>query len=156
VNQTNLLNFVPTRPIRDIANEYVEAFCQLYEPNAYIDRVTHYYLKVGKPRWQTFAKSATLGRPSLPSWTDLRAFAIVVWRQGFKRDTRWRFWRSLLTIARRNPDNFVQYLEALAHNEHFLEYRSIVTREIEQQLEHLPPEPTLAPIREAASSLQAA
>jgi hypothetical protein len=50
----------------------------------------------------------------------------------------------------------VQYLEALAHNEHFLEYRSIVTREIEQQLEHLPPEPTLAPIRGAASSLQAA
>ena len=36
VNQTNLLNFKPTRPIRDIANEYVEAFCALYEPNAYI------------------------------------------------------------------------------------------------------------------------
>ena len=27
VNQTNLLNFVPTRPIREIANEYVDAFC---------------------------------------------------------------------------------------------------------------------------------
>ena len=27
VNQTNLLNFRPTRPIQDIANEYVEAFC---------------------------------------------------------------------------------------------------------------------------------
>jgi hypothetical protein len=27
VNQTNLLNFLPTRPIRDIANEYVDAFC---------------------------------------------------------------------------------------------------------------------------------
>ena len=45
VNQTNLLNFVPTRPIRDIANEYVDAFCQLYEPHAYIDRVCSYYLK---------------------------------------------------------------------------------------------------------------
>jgi hypothetical protein len=50
----------------------------------------------------------------------------------------------------------VQFLEALAHNEHFLEYRSIVTREIQQQLAHLPPEPTLARTREDASSLQAA
>ena len=156
VNQTNLLNFVPTRPIRDIAHEYVEAFCQLYEPNAYIDRVTHYYLKVGKPRWQAFAQSATLGRPSLPNWVDLRAFAIVVWRQGLKRDTRWRFWRSLFTIARRNPENFVQFLEALAHNEHFLEYRSIVTREIQQQLAHLPPEAATASTPDEAAALQAA
>ena len=42
VNQTNLLNFEPTRLIRDIANEYVDAFCALYEPNAYMDRVYSY------------------------------------------------------------------------------------------------------------------
>ena len=49
VNQTNLLNFKPTRPIRDIANEYVDAFCALYEPNAYMDRVYSSYLKMGPP-----------------------------------------------------------------------------------------------------------
>ena len=113
-------------------------------------------LKVGKPRWQAFAKSATLGRPSLPNLTDLRAFAIVVWRQGLKRDTRWRFWRSLFTIARRNPDNLVQFLEALAHNEHFLEYRGIVTREIQQQLANLPPEVATAPARDEATALKVA
>ena len=33
----------------------------------------------------------------------------------------------------------------LAHNEHFLEYRSIVQKEISEQLESLPPEePTAA------------
>ena len=33
----------------------------------------------------------------------------------------------------------------LAHNEHFLEYRSIVQKEIREQLESLPPEePTAA------------
>ena len=94
VNQTNLLNFVPTRPIREIANEYVEAFCRLYEPNAYIDRVTHYYLKVGKPRWQQYVKAA-LGLPKLPQWTDVRALMIVIWRQGLIRDTRLSFWHSL-------------------------------------------------------------
>jgi hypothetical protein len=68
----------------------------------------------------------------------------VIWRQGLRRDTRWRFWGSLLTIARRNPANLEQFLVALAHNEHFLEYRGIVTREIQEQLSALPPEPPTA------------
>ena len=34
----------------------------------------------------------------------------------------------------------------LAHNEHFQEYRSIVTREIQDQLAALPPEPPNAPV----------
>ena len=144
VNQTNLLNFVPTRPIRDIANEYVDAFCRLYEPNAYIDRVKHYYLKMGKPRWQQYVPAA-FGKPSLPAWNDVRALLIVIWRQGFKRDTRWRFWRSLLEVARKNPAVLEQFLVVLAHNEHFLEYRGVVTREIQDQLAALPPEPPQAP-----------
>jgi hypothetical protein len=144
VNQTNLLNFVPTRPIRDIANEYVDAFCRLYEPNAYIDRVKHYYLKMGQPRWQQYVPAA-FGKATLPAWNDVRALLIVIWRQGLKRDTRWRFWRSLLEVARKNPAVLEQFLVVLAHNEHFLEYRSVVTREIQEQLQALPPEPPQAP-----------
>jgi radical SAM superfamily enzyme YgiQ (UPF0313 family) len=144
VNQTNLLNFVPTRPIRDIANEYVDAFCRLYEPNAYIDRVRHYYLKMGAPRWKAFYRPENSDKPLLPPINDIRALAIVIWRQGVRRDTRWRFWGSLLTIARRNPANLEQFLVALAHNEHFLEYRGIVTREIQEQLAALPPDPPTA------------
>jgi radical SAM superfamily enzyme YgiQ (UPF0313 family) len=144
VNQTNLLNFIPTRPIRQIAEEYVDAFCRLYEPNAYIDRVTHYYRKMGTPRWQQFCGPVAFGKASLPSWTDIRALAIVIWRQGVKRNTRWRFWRALWTITRANPGVFEQFLVVLAHNEHFQEYRGIVTREIQEQLDALPPEPPTA------------
>ena len=132
VNQTNLLNFKPTRPIRDIANEYVEAFCALYEPNAYMDRVYSYYLKMGAPRWQAKAK--------LPTFTDIKALSIVVWRQGLKRNTRIRFWRYMFGMARKNPAMMEQFLVVLAHNEHFMEYRGIVQREIREQLESLPPE----------------
>jgi len=141
VNQTNLLNFVPTRPIREIAHEYVQAFCELYEPNAYIDRVTHYYLKMGKPRWHSFYKSEKSDISRLPSLTDIRALSIVIWRQGVKRNTRFRFWKSLATIAMRNPQLLEQFLVVLAHNEHFQEYRGVVTKEIEDQMQALPPEP---------------
>ncbi|MFM7515229.1 MAG: B12-binding domain-containing radical SAM protein, partial [Cyanobium sp.] len=104
VNQTNLLNFVPTRPIQDIATEYMEAFSALYEPNAYIDRVYSYLLKLPPKRYkqilrQQAAHAAGTAMPSesaqtLPptgkkgiSWVDLRALGIVVWRQGIKRNT---------------------------------------------------------------------
>ncbi|MCB4400761.1 B12-binding domain-containing radical SAM protein [Synechococcus sp. MU1625] len=137
VNQTNLLNFEPTRPIRDIANEYVEAFCALYEPNAYMDRVYSYYLKMGAPRWKAAAK--------LPTWIDIKALSTVVWRQGIKRNTRSRFWKYMFGMARHNPALLEQFLVVLAHNEHFLEYRSIVQQEIREQLESLPPEEPTAP-----------
>lgn len=144
VNQTNLLNFVPTRPIREIANEYVQAFCELYEPNAYIDRVTHYYLKMGKPRWHSFYKSEKSDISRLPSLTDIRALSIVIWRQGVKRNTRFRFWKSLATIAMRNPQLLEQFLVVLAHNEHFQEYRGVVTKEIQDQMLALPEPPASA------------
>jgi hypothetical protein len=46
----------------------------------------------------------------------------------------------MISMARRNPAMLEQFLVVLAHNEHFLEYRAIVQREIREQLESLPPE----------------
>jgi hypothetical protein len=157
VNQTNLLNFVPTRPIQDIATEYMEAFSALYEPNAYIDRVYSYFLKLPPQRYKQIlqeqaereAGATTAGMTAATptekkgtSWVDLRALAIVVWRQGIKRNTRWRFWGALLGMARHNPARFKGFISILAHSEHFLEYRQIVRREIEEQLAGLPADPS--------------
>ncbi len=126
LNQTTLMNFEPTRPVEEIAHEYVEAFSALYEPHAYLDRVYRYFLKLGVPKVKAPAK--------LPSLIDLKALAIVVWRQGFKRSTRWKFWHHLFSIIKNNPAIWEHYLTVCAHNEHFLEYRDIVRKEIEGQL----------------------
>ena len=126
INQTTLMNFIPTRPLEDIANEYVHAFWQLYDPHLYLDRIYRCFLKLGAPRCHPPAK--------LPSFIDIKALAIVIWRQGVKRDTRWRFWHHLFGIIRHNPAVFEHYLTLCAHNEHFMEYRQIVRDEIEAQL----------------------
>ncbi|BAU63978.1 hypothetical protein STA3757_13470 [Stanieria sp. NIES-3757] len=126
INQTTLMNFIPTRPIEEIAREYIEAFWTLYEPKTYLDRVYRCFLKLGAPQCQIPA--------SLPNWVDLKALMIVIWRQGFKRNTRWQFWHHLLGILKHNPAVWEHYLTLCAHNEHFLEYRQTVRTEIEQQL----------------------
>ncbi len=126
INQTTLMNFIPTRPLEDIANEYVDAFWQLYDPHLYLDRIYRCFLKLGAPTCHPPAK--------WPALIDLKALAIVIWRQGIKRDTRWRFWHHLFGIIRQNPAVFEHYLTLCAHNEHFMEYREIVRDEIESQL----------------------
>ena len=126
INQTTLMNFVPTRPIEDIATEYIETFWTLYEPKRYLDRVYRCFLKLGAPQHESAF--------TMPNWVDLRALAIVIWRQGVKRDTRGKFWHHLWGILRHNPGVWEHYLTMCAHNEHFLEYRQIVRDEIEAQL----------------------
>ena len=126
INQTTLINFIPTRPLQDIAREYVEAFWTLYDPECYLDRAYRCFLKLGSPKCHPPSQ--------LPSWIDVRALAIVIWRQGIKRKTRWKFWHHLFGIFKNNPGVWEHYLTLCAHNEHFLEYRQIVRDEIETQL----------------------
>jgi|SRR6478672_331321 len=125
-NQFSLMNFVPTRPVEEIVREYVEAFWQLYDAEKFLDRTYRHFLMLGAPKCKVPGK--------FPSLVDLKALAIVVWRQGIKRNTRWKFWHHLFSIIKRNPGVWDHYLTVCAHNEHFLEYRQIVRDEIEAQL----------------------
>jgi radical SAM superfamily enzyme YgiQ (UPF0313 family) len=127
-NQFALMNFVPTRPVEEIAQEYVDAFCTLYEPAQFLGRVYQHFLSL---------------RPSpcrvpfqMPSRVELKALATIIWRQGGKRSTRWQFWRQLFGILRHNPGVWDHYIIVCAHAEHFIEYRQIVRDQIACQLAH--------------------
>jgi radical SAM superfamily enzyme YgiQ (UPF0313 family) len=129
LNQTTLMNFQPTRPITEIAQEYVEAFCAVYDPEKYLDRTYRHFLILGAPK---------INAPStFPSLVELKALSIVIWRQGFLRSTRWKFWHHLFSIIKNNPSQWDHYLTVCAHNEHFLDYRQVVREEIEAQVQEL-------------------
>ena len=133
MNQTTMLNFVPTRPVKEIAGEYVEAFADLYEPRRYLDRTYRHFLEIGPPRVRHRLRSPTL-HGLRDQWIQLRALLIVFWRQGMRRKTRWSFWHHLVGIVRQNPSVWSHYLSVCAHAEHFLEYRTIVRHQIGLQL----------------------
>ena len=126
INQTTLMNFVPTRPIEDIATEYVNGFYQLYDPNTYLDRTFRYFMKLGVPRHS--------GKRKVDS-KSIKALLTICWRQGILRETRWKFWNHLAQVFGRNPKLVPLYLVACAYLEHFIEYRQIVTDNINSQLE---------------------
>jgi radical SAM superfamily enzyme YgiQ (UPF0313 family) len=127
IHQTTLINFVPTRPLEEIAQEYVRCFWDLYEPSRYLARVYRHFLEMKpKPHKKKF---------KLPELVEVRAMFIIAWRQGIKRSTRFQFWRQLFSIVQHNPKVFQHYLVNCAHLEHFMEYRQIVRDEINIQLD---------------------
>ena len=126
INQTTLINFIPTRKVEELAREYVSCFWELYEPNRYLARVYRHFSQMRPaPHKKKF---------KIPKLMYIRAFLIICWRQGIKRNTRSQFWRQLFLIIRDNPGVFESYVTNCAHLEHFIEYRQIVREEIEAQL----------------------
>lgn len=142
IHQTTLINFVPTRPLEELAREYVRCFWELYEPDRYLARVYRHFITMKPtPHKRSF---------KIPGWIDIRGLLIVCWRQGLKRNTRFQFWHQLFSIIWHNPGTFEPYLINCAHIEHFIEYRKIVHDEIEAQLtQHLAARVTETSHREA-------
>jgi radical SAM superfamily enzyme YgiQ (UPF0313 family) len=131
--QTNLLNFLPSRPMEEIAFEFIEAFDQLYEPSNYLRRIYDYSTMLGSKRSQlgTSLKGflAHLNRPA-----GITGLLTLFWKQGIRRNSRWLFWRYLVKTMVERPQVLDQYLWMCLLNEHFLEYRSVVREEVTSQL----------------------
>ncbi|MDJ0690489.1 MAG: radical SAM protein [Xenococcaceae cyanobacterium MO_188.B32] len=125
INQTTLMNFVPTRPIEEIASEYIESFWQLYEPEQYLERIFRYFMKMGVRRH---------ARAFQPNWRTIRGLLVLCWRQGVVPQTRWKFWNNLFKIIWHKPNLLATYLTSCAFLEHFAEYRQIVRQQINAQL----------------------
>ncbi len=139
LNQTALMNFIPTRPLPEIAQEYVEAFAEIYDAEKFLDRTYRCFRALGAPRCQPPAQ--------FPELIILKAFVLIMWRQGVKRSTRWKFWHHLVGILVYNPKVFDHYMSVCAQNEHFLEYRDIVRQEIAAQLAVFANDPIISNIK---------
>lgn len=126
INQTTLMNFIPTRDIEDIATEYVNAFWKLYDPANYLRRIFRYYMMLGS------VKNAKSLRPS---WKTIRALGLLLWKQGVTAKTWLLFWSNLIQVLIRKPRQLENYLTLCAYLEHFTEYRSIVREQIDTQLD---------------------
>lgn len=148
INQTTLMNFIPTRPVEDIAHEYVDGFWRLYDPMKFLDRVLRHFMLLKEA---TYPKKPRSAKKKL-NWANTRALLIMCWRQGFVRKTRWRFWHHLLVMYRLNRGGIGSYLSTCAQSEHFLAYRERVRDMIAVQLEAHRPLYRAMPFRSAESA----
>jgi len=134
LNQTSLTNFVPTRPVEEIADEYVQGFYELFDASRYLGRTYRHYRVLGTADVHNnpARRKHKAKRPRDPA--ALPALLTIVWRQGVVRKTRVAFWRYLWQMARHNRGGVGSYLGLCAYIEHFLPYRELVKEQISTQL----------------------
>jgi radical SAM superfamily enzyme YgiQ (UPF0313 family) len=138
-DQNTLMNFVPTRPIAEIAREYVEGFWALYEPANYLRRCFQQCLNIVPPVRRTQTMKLPLGK-------DLRLVAQLIWHQGLRRpEIRGQFWRQLWTLLLRKPQVLNMYLGLCVAGEHFWEYRVLARERITEQLGYDPLDVSVLP-----------
>ncbi len=126
-DQNALMNFEPTRPISDIAEEYVSGFWNMYQPSKYLRRCLQQCLNISV-RDQKRTMRFPLGK-------GLRLIAQVIWLQGIRnRETRLQFWQQLAELLWKKPKMFNVYIGLCAAGEHFWEYRTVVKDKISEQM----------------------
>jgi len=131
-DQNTLMNFVPTRPITEIAKEYVEGFWTLYEPQNYLRRCLEQCLRINplNHRKQTM---------QFPLRKGLKLITQLIWHQGIRRpEIRGQFWHQLWIILSTKPQVLNMYLGLCAAGEHFWEYRALARERIAQQIGYDP------------------
>lgn len=137
LNQTTLLNFEPSRPIEEIAEEYVEAFWNLYEPKNYLKRVYDHFMLVGTAKVHSDPELRHKLRNQHKTDFDYKGILFglkMLWKLGFYRSTRFVFWKYLIDMYKHNRGGIGNFFSFAAFMEHFIPYRKLVKKEIEEQL----------------------
>jgi radical SAM superfamily enzyme YgiQ (UPF0313 family) len=121
IHQGAIMNFVPTRPVEEIVDEYISAFWHIYEPVPYLKRTFRHFRQM--KNWR--------GKSNRPiTRTEIRLFLAILWRQGLMRSTRFRFWPYLAVLAFLKPSLLYEYFIALGAGEHFFAYRHQVKAQL--------------------------
>jgi radical SAM superfamily enzyme YgiQ (UPF0313 family) len=144
INQSTLTNFVPTRPIEDILAEYLEALDRIFDPANYLDRTYDQFMRLGTMphhlnREEKLARRRRKAKAKnklkrFSQWQKIKVALTLIWRQGIKRSSRFKFWGYLFSIWRHKPDRLYGYLDTCAHNEHFIPFTKTIRAELLAQL----------------------
>lgn len=124
-HQGAIMNFVPTRPVEELVEEYIDAFWNIYEPMPFLKRTFRHFMMMNGWRGRLMPKITS---------KELRLFSSVCWRQGVLRSTRWVFWWQLFAIALLKPRLLYDYITTLGVGEHFFKYRYEVRDQLLAQL----------------------
>lgn len=119
-------NFVTTRPRVDVLKDYVNVLHFIYNPAQYYARVLSTCLSLrpaGKHK-PGFRKTVKMAR------TFLKVCAIV----GFTRNTGWLYWKTLLTVAVKNPRAIEAAVNLAAMFIHFQQHSRFIIDLTEKEI----------------------
>jgi radical SAM superfamily enzyme YgiQ (UPF0313 family) len=129
-SQTGLINFLPTRPRREIAEEFIRLYEVLYNPEFYLKRSFEYLSRMeSNPPEKAF---------SPPYAYELKAVFVTLFRQGVLQSSRFTFWKFFWKALTKFPQRFRFFLSACIVAEHYYEYCHTIRAELAVQVADIP------------------
>jgi len=134
-SQTSRINFIPTRPAREIAEEFIRLYDVLYQPSAFLERTYGHFSRMERlPPKKPF---------SFPSHRERWAVGITLLRQGLLYPSRWKFWKLFFKALMRFPQRLPYYITSCIMAEHYYEFREIIKTKLRAKLSQNEYEATL-------------
>jgi radical SAM superfamily enzyme YgiQ (UPF0313 family) len=126
-NSYGLMNFVPTRPQKEIVEELIELHEELYSPAAYIERASSHFANMEALPYRTPL--------SLPYFFELKAVITVIIRQGLLRPSRVIFWKHCFRALVSFPSRIDKFFGSLIVGEHLFEFARTYVELLRRQLD---------------------
>ena len=112
-------NFIPTRPIMEILDEFIGMWEYLYHPPRYLGRAYRYYLGVrptrkamafstGETAQEHRVKPAKI--PIKKKFGEIKVFLRYLIVSGIDSPYRLQFWKQFFGVLKHNPSRFTQYI----------------------------------------------
>ena len=134
------INFVPLRPRKDIFNDYKAVLENIYEPNAYFERVRQVGRTLKRPNHDEAFN------PSM-AWHELKFASRMIWHMTITRpELRRPFWRTLTDVARHNPAAIQATITMITFYLHLGQFAGKVVNELDRMIaaEEKSPSPSIA------------
>ncbi len=128
-NQTGIMNFVPTRPVSEIVEEFIEIYATLYAPEPYLHRAYDHFAKMAPVKFSRAFKP--------PYLSEVRAVVITICRQGLLAPSRGLFWKYLFKALWNYPKRADRFLTACVVAEHYYEFSRNICGILRSQVEGL-------------------
>ena len=122
-----LPNFIPLRPVDQIARELEHFFDVVYERGFWLERAFEQISLLGKTSKCNMFKADPL--------LAVRIAMVVLYRQGLQHQPRWKFWKRLFTVLVRYRSRFYDFISYLAFAQHHFRFRDTVHTEVSAALE---------------------
>lgn len=125
-SNTGMINFVPTRPVREIAEEYIRLQDVLYDPDSYLERTFRYFAAMKPPPRRRFWP--------FRGTREVLAMPRLLFKHSRAYSSPWIFWKVLIAALFKFPFRLRDFLITCSAGEHLSQYRHTIRDKIRERL----------------------
>lgn len=125
VDTSNICNFLPARPVNEIAEELIRIHDVIYRPENYLKRVYKHVKSMKTKRRLPMLSANTI---------ESKALAKVVFKWAFLRSSRFVFWKCLIGALLNFPERIDMFILGCLRGEHFLNYMGEMRKAVHSDL----------------------